>query len=117
MQAAAAIAVASTGTIPQLGFVHEESGQSFVLDIADLRRHDLVLEIAFGAAREAAKGLQTVDRLVRQRAATTFRRNGVVPGMIEAIKTVLGEDGEPEGEASVVPISLGEADGSGEGAS
>jgi CRISPR-associated protein Cas1 len=36
MQAAASIAVAATGTIPQLGFVHEDSGQIFVLDIADL---------------------------------------------------------------------------------
>lgn len=113
MQAAAAIAVASTGTIPQLGFVHEDSGQSFVLDIADLRRHDLVLEIAFGAAKEAAKGLQTVDRLVRQRAGVTFRRRGVVPEMIDAIKTVLGEDGEPKGETAIVPISPGEADASG----
>ena len=91
MQAAAAIAVAATGTIPQLGFVHEDSGQSFVLDIADLRRHDLVLEIAFGAAKEAAKARETVDRLVRRRAGETFRRKGVIPQMIEAIKTVLGE--------------------------
>ncbi|GJE57840.1 type I-E CRISPR-associated endonuclease Cas1e [Methylobacterium thuringiense] len=117
MQAAAALAVAATGTIPQLGFVHEDSGQSFVLDIADLRRHDLVLEIAFGAAKEAAKGRQTVDRLVRQRAGDTFRRKGTAPEMIDAIKTVLGDGGEPVGEAAVVPISFGQADGSGEEAS
>ena len=48
---AAAIAVASTATIPQLGFVHEDSGQSFVLDIADLVRHDVMLPIAFGAGQ------------------------------------------------------------------
>jgi CRISPR-associated protein Cas1 len=36
VEAAAAIAVAATGTIPQLGFIHEDSGQSFILDIADL---------------------------------------------------------------------------------
>ena len=116
MQAAAAIAVASTGTIPQLGFVHEDSGQSFILDIADLRRHDLVLEIAFGAAKEAAKGLQAVDRLVRQRASVTFRRKGVIPEMIDAIKTVLGEDGEPKGDASIVPIAHAEAVGCDENA-
>lgn len=101
MQAAAAISVAATGTIPQLGFVHEDSGQSFVLDVADLRRHDLVLEIAFGAAKDAARGRETVDRLVRQRAGETFRRKGVIPQMIDAIKTVLGEsDPEPAGSAS-----------------
>jgi CRISPR-associated protein Cas1 len=36
VEAAAAIAVAATGTIPQLVFIHEDSGQSFILDIADL---------------------------------------------------------------------------------
>lgn len=125
MQAAAAIAVASTGTIPQLGFVHEDSGQSFVLDIADLRRHDLVLEIAFGAAKEAAKGHESVDRLVRRRAAEAFRRKVVIPAMIDAIKTVLGEDeaeraaGEGTGGAGSVKAGEGDSDpavsGHGEG--
>lgn len=92
MQAAAAIAVAVTGTIPQLGFIHEDSGQSFVLDIADLRRHDLVLEIAFGAAKDAERRPETIDRLVRRRAAELFRRKAVVPSMIDAIKTVLADE-------------------------
>jgi CRISPR-associated protein Cas1 len=89
LQAAAAIAVAATGTIPQLGFVHEDSGQAFVLDIADLRRHDVLLDIAFSAAREAEGGRRSVDALVRRRAAETFRRRAVVPGLIDAIKSVL----------------------------
>jgi CRISPR-associated protein Cas1 len=103
VQAAAAIAVASTGTIPQLGFVHEDSGQSFVLDIADLRRHDVVLDIAFGAAKEAQKRPESVDRLVRARAADIFRRRSVVAGLIEAIKTVLGQSGDAEADASPSP--------------
>ncbi len=36
VEGAAAIAVAATATIPQLGFIHEDSGQSFVLDVAEL---------------------------------------------------------------------------------
>jgi CRISPR-associated protein Cas1 len=39
--AAAAIAVYTTATIPQLGFVHEDSGRAFVLDVADLHRTSL----------------------------------------------------------------------------
>ena len=100
VQAAAAIAVAATGTIPQLGFVHEDSGQSFVLDIADVRRHDVVLDIAFGAAKEAAKRPESIDRLVRRRAAEQFRRRDVVPGLIDVIKTVLAareEQAESDG--------------------
>ena len=36
VEAAAAISVSATATLPQLGFIHEDPGQSFVLDIADL---------------------------------------------------------------------------------
>ena len=77
MRSAAAIAVASVGAIPQLGFVHEDSGQAFVLDIADLYRHDVTLEIAFGAAKAADNG-QPLERMVRQRAARIFRQKKIV---------------------------------------
>lgn len=88
MTAAAAVAVASTGAIPQLGFVHEDSGQSFVLDIADLNRHDVLLDIAFGAVREI-RGGEPIERLVRRRAALLFRQHAVIPTMIDRIKTLL----------------------------
>ena len=96
MQAAAAVAVAATGTIPQLGFVHEDSGQSFVLDIADLRRHDVVLDIAFAAAREAENGTEPVDRIVRRRAGQAFRKGQVIPGLIDAIKSLFAGEGVPD---------------------
>jgi CRISPR-associated protein Cas1 len=90
IRSAASVAVAAVGAIPQLGFVHEDSGQSFVLDIADLYRHDVTLDIAFGAARAAGKGLEPVERLVRQRAARTFRKTGLIPSMIDHIKRLVG---------------------------
>jgi len=90
VEAAAAIAVAATGTIPQLGFIHEDSGQSFVLDIADLVRHDVTLPIAFGAAKQALREAdQSLDRLVRKRAAEVFSRQQVIPLLIDRIKDVL----------------------------
>ena len=92
VEAAAAIAVASTATIPQLGFVHEDSGQSFVLDIADLVRHDVTLPIAFGAAKQFMKNeRENLERLVRTRAAEIFNREQVVARLIEHIKTLLEE--------------------------
>lgn len=96
MTAAASVAVAATGTIAQLGFVHEDSGQSFVLDIADLFRHDVLLDIAFGAAKEAARG-DSVERLVRRRAAALFRQREVIPTMIDRIKGLLLPDLGDEG--------------------
>ena len=100
VEAAAAIAVASTATIPQLGFIHEDSGQSFVLDIADLVRHDVTLSIAFGAARSAIKNPgENLERLVRTRAAEIFATKDVIPHFIDRIKTLLEKttrDDEPD---------------------
>ena len=89
MRAAACVAVASLGAIPQLGFIHEQSGQAFVLDIADLHRHDVTLDIAFGAAREAETSGDSIDRLTRRRAAKLFRQRGVIPSMIDRIKMLI----------------------------
>ena len=94
MTAAASVAVAAVGAIPQLGFVHEDSGQSFVLDIADLYRHDVLLDIAFGAVK-AAKG-EPIERVVRRRAAQLFRQRDVIPGMIDRIKQLLAENASEE---------------------
>ncbi len=96
MRAAAAVAVASVGAIPQLGFVHEDSGQSFVLDIADLYRHDVTLDIAFGAAKVASYSGDPIERLTRHRAAKLFRQRDVIATMIDRIKTLVG----PENQAS-----------------
>jgi CRISPR-associated protein Cas1 len=87
VQAAAAVAVASLSALPQLGFIHEDSDQSFVLDIADLFRESVMLPVAFGAAKEAAQRPdQTIDRLVRRRAGKTFREKAIIPAMIDRIK-------------------------------
>lgn len=100
---AAAVAVAAVGAIPQLGFVHEDSGQSFVLDVADLYRHDVTLDIAFGAAKEAANTDEPIDRLVRQRAARLFRKRSVIPSMIDRIKQLLRLDADESGDSAEVP--------------
>lgn len=92
VQAAAAIAVQALGAIPQLGFIHEDSGQSFVLDIADLFRDQVTLSIAFGAAKQAEQTGQLIDRLVRREAARIFRQQTVIPAMIDRIKQVLRTD-------------------------
>ena len=92
VQAAAAIAVQSLAALPPLGFIHEDSGQSFVLDIADLFRDTVTLHIAFTAAKRAEQVDDTVDRLVRREAATVFRKQQVIASMIDRIKQVLRMD-------------------------
>ncbi len=90
VKSAAAIAVHSLAAIPQLGFIHEDSGEAFVLDIADLYRDTITLQIAFTVVKKAAAGDDTsIDRLIRREAATVFRKQSVIPSMIDKIKLVL----------------------------
>ena len=92
VQAAAAIAVQSLAALPPLGFIHEDSGQSFVLDIADLFRDTVTLQVAFTAAKRAENNSDTIDRLVRREASTVFRKQQVINAMIDRIKQVLRMD-------------------------
>ena len=89
VQAAAAIAVQALAALPPLGFIHEDSGQSFVLDVADLFRDSITLGIAFTAAKRAEGSAETIDRLVRREASQVFRKQQVIPSMIDRIKQVL----------------------------
>lgn len=93
VEGAAAIAVAATATIPQLGFVHEDSGQSFVLDVADLFRDTVTVPCAFKAAKAHEKrSFDPIERLARRTVAERLRRDGVIPAMIDRIKTLFDED-------------------------
>lgn len=95
VEGAAAIAVAATATIPQLGFVHEESGQSFVLDIADLFRETVTVPCAFKAAAVAAKRPgDGIERITRRMVGERLRRDAVIPTMIDRIKALF--EAEPE---------------------
>lgn len=91
VQAAAAIAVTACGAVPQLGFIHEDSGQSFILDIADLFRVDTMLPIAFGAVCDRQKNpTQSIERLTRRRAAAEMKQKKTIPAMIDKIKELFG---------------------------
>jgi CRISPR-associated protein Cas1 len=87
VEAAAAIAVTATATIPQLGFIHEDSGQSFVLDMADLFRDSITVPTAFKAVAAAKKARDmNIERLTRRMVGETLRRQTVIASMINRIK-------------------------------
>jgi CRISPR-associated protein Cas1 len=87
---AAGIACMAVAAIPQLGFIHEDSSQAFVLDIADLFRDGVTLRIAFGAVKELGGGSQkTLEQLVRRHANAVFAKEQIIPSMIDRIKTLL----------------------------
>lgn len=95
VEGAAAIAVTATATIPQLGFIHEDSGQSFVLDVADLFRDSITVPSAFRAARAVRNDPRlSIERVARRITGETLRREGVIAAMIDRIKGLF--DNPPE---------------------
>lgn len=96
VEAAAAIAVAATATIPQLGFIHEDPGQSFVLDIADLYRDSVTIPCAFRAAKDASDRDLDVERVTRRLTGQTLAREQVIPAMIERVKALFQQEQEKD---------------------
>ena len=84
---AAAIAVTAIGAIPQLGFIHEHSGEAFVLDIADLFRDTILLPAAFKSAKAVHDNPRlNIERQTRRTTGDMLRSERVIPKMIERIK-------------------------------
>ncbi len=84
--AAAHLAVAAVGCIPKLGFIHEDSGLSLCLDIADTYRDDVVLTAAFmGYQRNQRDGVG-IEAAVRKAAGRILREKQIIPGMIDRLK-------------------------------
>ncbi len=93
VEAAAMIAVSAVGAIPQLGFIHEDSGISFVLDIADLFRDTITVPGAFAAVGASAKRTSDpLERLVRRSVGKLLRTEKVIPAMIDRVKDLFDVD-------------------------
>lgn len=89
LKSAAMIAVAATATVPQLGFIHEDSSMSFCLDIADLFREEVALPAAFRAVREKEKRPhEELERLARRQAGHSLHDGKVISAMIDRIKSL-----------------------------
>jgi CRISPR-associated protein Cas1 len=91
----AQLAVAITGTIPQLGFIHEDSGFALPLDIADLFRDSVTVPVAFAAVKQRSSGEakdEPLERTVRRLAGKRFRQDKLVVQMIDRIKELFDAD-------------------------
>lgn len=93
LQGLAMTAVAIAGALPQLGFIHEDSGIAFPLDVADLFREEVLLPVAFGATRSFLDGEEDdLERAVRRGCGRAFRSEGLISRMIDRIKELLDAD-------------------------
>ena len=95
---AAVIAVMAVGAIPQLGFIHEHSGDAFALDIADLFRDTVLLPAAFKSAKAVmADPSLDIERHTRKTTGEMLRTQRVVSKMIDRIKKLFeGIDSDQE---------------------
>ena len=94
---AAVIAVTSVGAIPQLGFIHEHSGDAFALDIADLFRDTVLLPAAFKSARAVMDDPRLdIERRTRRATGEMLRVEHVIPKMIDRIKTLFQDVAPPQ---------------------
>ncbi|WP_054772528.1 type I-E CRISPR-associated endonuclease Cas1e [Methylogaea oryzae] len=93
VEAAADVAVAAVGALPPLGFIHEDSSNAFTLDLADLYRAELVLPLAFSVAKRVQDNPELLlERELRKEAARLFRKQQVIPKMIDRTKELLHVD-------------------------
>ena len=113
---AAVVAVIAVGAIPQLGFIHEQSGDAFALDIADLFRDTVLLPAAFKSARAALERPSiNIERHTRRTTGQMMREERVIPKMIDRIKALFHNIETQEvttGDNSPMEIDL-EAEGQG----
>ena len=101
---AAVIAVIAVGAIPQLGFIHEHSGDAFALDIADLFRDTVLLPAAFKSAKAVIDDpARDIERLTRRTTGEMLRTEAVIPKMIDRIKTLFEDTGALQEEAGPPP--------------
>ncbi len=97
---AAVIAVTALGAIPQLGFIHEHSGDAFALDVADLFRDSILLPAALKSAKAVIEDpTLDIERHTRRTTGEMLRTEDVIPKMIDRIKSLF-EDVTPHGDSS-----------------
>lgn len=107
---AAVIAVTAVGAIPQLGFIHEHSGDAFALDIADLFRDTVLLPAAFKSARAVMDDPRLdIERHTRRTTGSALRVERVISKMIDRIKTVFADIPPLEPSPEVCSWSAGHA--------
>jgi CRISPR-associated protein Cas1 len=95
VESAAMIAVAATATIPQLGFIHEDSSIAFCLDVADLYREEVTVPVAFQAVKLFEQHPDVpLERHVRRLAGRWFKEKNLIPTMIDRIKELFDGYGE-----------------------
>ncbi len=98
-------AILSSGYSPAIGFIHTGKMLSFVYDIADLYRTDIIFPIAFEAAQKTSE----IESRVRQLCREVFREHKLMQKILPDIAEVLDASDdikERPNELEGAPISM-----------
>jgi CRISP-associated protein Cas1 len=104
-------AIVSAGYSPGLGFVHEGKALSFVYDVADLYRTEVVIQAAFAAV---AAGGGDLEGEVRRMSREAFRASNLLGRIVADIHSLFaGHEGEEDQFATdeAMPGGLWDGDG------
>ncbi|MFD3189015.1 type I-E CRISPR-associated endonuclease Cas1e [Sedimentitalea sp. HM32M-2] len=105
-------AVLAAGYAPAIGFLHSGKPRSFVYDIADLYKLEIVVPEAFRIAGQAARGKldMSPDRAVRLACRDVFRKTGLLNRIIPTIEEVLsaGAVPRPDPPPEAMPVAFEE---------
>lgn len=82
--------ILAAGYSPAIGFIHSGKPRSFVFDIADLFKFELVIPMAF---KEASRGSSRIESRVRLVCRDSFRRGGLLRKIIPTIEQILHAGG------------------------
>ncbi len=105
-------AILAAGYAPAIGFIHVGKARSFVYDIADLFKFDLIIPLAFKIAAKRPKNLSKEVRIACREA---FRQYKFLKKIIPAIEEVLNlEEVEPIKEKAVVEVAIYDEEGIGD---
>jgi CRISPR-associated protein Cas1 len=87
-------AILACGFSPAIGFIHTGKQLSFVYDIADLYKVDLIIPLAFQTVKECT---DNIEREVRFRCRDTFKTNKIMKRIIPDMKDIIyGRDYDGE---------------------
>ncbi len=101
-------AILAAGYSPAIAFIHSGAPLSFVYDIADLFKFQLVTPIAFQTAKKAPSN---PEREIRHTCRSVFREARVMQKLIPLIEEMLAAGGESkptlsEGKNRRIPIEF-----------
>lgn len=104
-------AILSGGYSPALGFVHTGKQLSFVYDIADLYKTDLVVPLAFEAVADLS---ENVEARVRGRLRQAITQQRLLERMVSDLHSLMGTDPEDDafGGDAAQPGDLWDPEGS-----